>query len=175
MKRTNTIRLISTKEQKQIFGTIRDYCAALWNAVQYRCRHAFFKEKLMPSCETLYSEFKEHEAYKTLSTHVGQEVIKKARKTWNSFFACVRLRQKGELEIPPSLRGGRQSMIKVMLGLSCRAGEIRNNKPFLPGWLNELYVENLSVQLKQLGLTQSLLGPRKTPFLMLSDVMVMSW
>jgi glycogen debranching enzyme len=36
-------------------------------------------------------------------------------------------------------------LIRAMLGLSCRSGEVRVNKPFLPRWLNELYIENLSV------------------------------
>lgn len=35
--------------------------------------------------------------------------------------------------------------IKVMIGLSCRKGEIHVSKPFLPLWMNELYIENLSV------------------------------
>jgi len=34
---------------------------------------------------------------------MGQEVIKKARKAWDSFFACLRLYRKGELEKPPRI------------------------------------------------------------------------
>ncbi len=57
----------------------------------------------MPSYETLCSEFKEHLAYRALSTHIGQEVIKKARKAWDSFFALLRLWKKGKLEKRPGL------------------------------------------------------------------------
>ena len=57
----------------------------------------------MPSYETLCSEFKEHPAYRALPAHIGQEVIKKARKAWDSFFACLRLYRKGELERPPRI------------------------------------------------------------------------
>ncbi len=51
----------------------------------------------MPSYETLCSEFKEHLAYRALSTHIGQEVIKKARKAW-TLFALLRLWKEGKLE-----------------------------------------------------------------------------
>ncbi|NPV28872.1 MAG: amylo-alpha-1,6-glucosidase [Firmicutes bacterium] len=35
--------------------------------------------------------------------------------------------------------------LRAMLGLSCREKEVRVGKPFLPKWLNELYVQNLAV------------------------------
>ena len=57
----------------------------------------------MPSYAALCSEFKEHPAYRALPAHIGQEVIKKARKAWDSFFACLRLYRKGELEEPPRI------------------------------------------------------------------------
>ncbi len=57
----------------------------------------------MPSYAALCSEFKEHPAYRALPAHIGQEVIKKARKAWDSFFACLRLYRKGELERPPRI------------------------------------------------------------------------
>ncbi|MGB9791867.1 MAG: RNA-guided endonuclease InsQ/TnpB family protein [Thermacetogeniaceae bacterium] len=105
MKRTNTVRLIPTKEQSKILDLVADRCAALWNAVQYRCRQAFLKGEPVPSYETLCSEFKEHEAYRALPSDIGQEIIKKARKAWNSFFALLRLYRKEELEKPPRLPG----------------------------------------------------------------------
>lgn len=92
-----------SKQQKQILETIGDRCAALWNAIQYRCRQAFFKGEPVPSYETLCAEFKEHPAYRALPAHIGQEVIKKARKAWDSFFACLRLYRKGKLEEPPRI------------------------------------------------------------------------
>ncbi|WP_245574260.1 transposase [Desulfovirgula thermocuniculi] len=91
------------KQQRQVLETIGDRCAALWNAVQYRCRQAFFKGEPVPSYAALCSEFKEHPAYRALPAHIGQEVIKKARKAWDSFFACLRLYRKGELERPPRI------------------------------------------------------------------------
>ncbi len=36
-------------------------------------------------------------------------------------------------------------LIQVMLGLSCRKGEVYVSKPLLPNWLGELCVENLAV------------------------------
>jgi putative transposase len=105
MMRTNTVRLLPTKEQGYVLNLVADRCAALWNAVQYRCRQAFFEGESVPSYERLCSEFKEHEAYKALPTDIGQEVIKKARKAWDSFFACLRLHRKAGSERPPRLPG----------------------------------------------------------------------
>jgi len=103
MKRTNVIRVLPDKQQKQILETIGDRCAILWNAIQYKCRQTFFKGEPVPSYETLCAEFKEHEAYRALPAHVGQEIIKKARKAWDAFFACLRLYRKGELSEPPHM------------------------------------------------------------------------
>ncbi|WP_066352180.1 RNA-guided endonuclease InsQ/TnpB family protein, partial [Fervidicola ferrireducens] len=103
MRRTNIVRVLPSKQQKQILETIGDRCAALWNAIQYRCRQAFLKGEAVPSYETLCAEFKEHPAYRALPAHIGQEVIKKARKAWDSFFACLRLYRKGKLEEPPRI------------------------------------------------------------------------
>ncbi|WP_245574275.1 RNA-guided endonuclease InsQ/TnpB family protein [Desulfovirgula thermocuniculi] len=41
--------------------------------------------------------------YRALPAHIGQEVIKKARKAWDSFFALLRLYRKGELGRPPRI------------------------------------------------------------------------
>ncbi len=103
MRRANVVRVLSGKQQKQILEIIGDRCAALWNAVQYRCRQAFFEGESVPSYGRLCSEFKEHESYKALPAHIGQEVIKKARKAWDSFFALLRLYRKGELKKPPRI------------------------------------------------------------------------
>ncbi|WP_427365713.1 RNA-guided endonuclease InsQ/TnpB family protein [Candidatus Caldatribacterium saccharofermentans] len=103
MKYTNVVRVLPDKRQKQVLEIIGDRCAALWNTIQYRCRQAFFEGEPVPSYETLCSEFKEHPAYKALPAHIGQEVIKKARKAWDSFFALLRLYRKGEMERPPRI------------------------------------------------------------------------
>jgi putative transposase len=103
MKRTNVVWVLPNNSQKQVLEVLGDCSAALYNVLQYRCRQAFFKGEPVPSYEALCSEFKEHPAYKALPAHIGQEVIKKARKAWDSFFACLRLYCKGELEEPPRI------------------------------------------------------------------------
>jgi putative transposase len=105
MKRTNTVRLIPAREQAEILNTVADRSAALWNAVQFRCRQAFLKREPVPSYVKLCAEFREHPAYRALPADIGQETIKKARKAWDSFFALLRLYQKGELENRPRLPG----------------------------------------------------------------------
>ncbi|ACX51600.1 transposase, IS605 OrfB family [Ammonifex degensii KC4] len=105
MKHTNVVRVLPDKQQKQILEIIGDRCAALYNAVQYRCRQAFFGGEPVPSYAALCSEFEEHPAYKALPSDIGQEVIKKARKAWDSYFACLRLYRKGDIPRPPRVPG----------------------------------------------------------------------
>ncbi|RPF49574.1 putative transposase [Thermodesulfitimonas autotrophica] len=105
MKRTNVIRVLYAREQAEYLEILADRCAALWNAVQYRCRQLFLKGEPVPSYAKLCSEFKECSAYKALPSDIGQEIIKKARKAWDSFFALLRLYRKGELENRPRLPG----------------------------------------------------------------------
>lgn len=82
---------------------MRDRCDALWNAANFRCRQAFLKGEPVPSYSTLCAEFQDHPAYEALPSDVAQEVLKKLRKAWNSFFACLRLWKKGRLEKRPGL------------------------------------------------------------------------
>lgn len=105
MKRTNTVRVVPTKNQEQLLEVLADRSAALWNTVQHRCRQAFFKKEPLPSYAKLCAEFKDHPAYKALPAHVGQEIIKKARTAWNSFFACLRLFRSGKLAKAPRIPG----------------------------------------------------------------------
>lgn len=105
MKRTNVVRLRPSKEQEKTLKTLADRSAALWNAAQYRCRQAFLKGEPVPSYAKLCAEFLNHPAYRALPSDVAQEVLKKLRKAWNSFFACLRLWRKGEIQERPGLPG----------------------------------------------------------------------
>ncbi|ACX53066.1 transposase, IS605 OrfB family [Ammonifex degensii KC4] len=103
MKRCNVVRVLFSKEQAKVLETLGNRCAALWNAANFRCRQAFLKGEPVPSYAALCSEFKEHPAYKALPSDIAQEVLKKLRKAWDSFFACLRLWKKGKLEKRPGL------------------------------------------------------------------------
>ncbi|WP_245574436.1 transposase [Desulfovirgula thermocuniculi] len=103
MKRCNIVRVLFSKEQAKVLETLGDRCAALWNAANFRCRQAFLKREPMPSYATLCAEFQNHPAYKALPSDIAQEVLKKLRKAWDSFFACLRLWKKGKLEKRPGL------------------------------------------------------------------------
>jgi IS605 OrfB family transposase len=105
MKRTNVVRVLPDKNQKQVLETLGERCAALWNTAQYRCSKAFLKGEPVPSYATLCAEFQSHPAYRALPSDVAQEVLKKLRKAWDSFFALLRLWRKGELEERPGLPG----------------------------------------------------------------------
>ncbi|MDN5331990.1 MAG: putative transposase [Tepidanaerobacteraceae bacterium] len=103
MKRCNVVRVLSSKEQVKVLETLGDRCAALWNAANFRCRQAFMNGEPVPSYATLCAEFQGDPAYKALPSDIAQEILKKLRKAWNSFFACLRLWKKGELEKRPGL------------------------------------------------------------------------
>lgn len=103
MKRCNIVRVLFSKEEAKILKTLGDRCAVLWNAANFRCRQAFLKGEPVPSYATLCAEFQDHPAYKALPSDIAQEVLKKLRKAWNSFFACLRLWKKGELNKRPGL------------------------------------------------------------------------
>ncbi len=103
MKRCNVVRVLFSKEQAKTLETLGDRCAALWNAANFRCRQAFLKGEPVPSYATLCAEFQNHPAYKALPSDIAQEILKKLRKTWNSFFTLLRLWKKGELEKRPGL------------------------------------------------------------------------
>lgn len=103
MKRTNLVRVLPDKKQKQMLEVIGDRCSVLWNAANFRCRQAFLKGEPVPSYATLCAEFQNHFAYKALPSDIAQEVLKKLRKAWNSFFANLRLWKDGKVEKRPGL------------------------------------------------------------------------
>jgi len=103
MKRCNVVRALFSKAQARILETLGDRCAALWNAANFRCRQAFLKGEPVPSYATLCAEFQNHPAYRALPSDIAQEVLKKLRKAWNSFFALRRLWKKGGLDKRPGL------------------------------------------------------------------------
>ncbi|MCS5696990.1 RNA-guided endonuclease InsQ/TnpB family protein [Desulfofundulus thermocisternus] len=105
MKRCNVVRVLFSKVQAKVLETLGDRCAALWNAANFRCRRAFLKGEPVPSYATLCAEFQGHPAYKALPSDIAQEVLKKLRKAWNSFFALLRLWKEGKLEKRPGLPG----------------------------------------------------------------------
>lgn len=105
MKRTNVVRLIPDKNTIPVLKILGDRCAALWNAAQYRMRQAFFQGLPVPSYAKLCEEFQDHDAYKALPSDVAQEILKKARQSWNAFFACLRLYRNGKLENRPHIPG----------------------------------------------------------------------
>lgn len=120
VRRTNVVRLLPTKMQAPVLQILGDRSAALYNAVQYRCRQAFFSGEAVPSEFSLIREFRDYPAYRALPAHIGQEVIKKARKAWDAYFACRRLHRTGKLGRPPHVprywkdrRTGRR-LVKLM-------------------------------------------------------------
>jgi putative transposase len=59
----------------------------------------------VPSYVELCAEFKCHAAYRALPARIGQEVIKKARRAWNAYFACRRLHRAGKIKRQPRIPG----------------------------------------------------------------------
>ena len=103
VRRCNVVRVLPNRDQQKTLSVVGDRCAALWNAVQYRCRQAFFGREALPSYERLCEEFLEHPAYRALPSDIGQEMIKKARSAWNSFFALRRKHAQGLIQNAPGI------------------------------------------------------------------------
>ncbi|OGT89420.1 MAG: hypothetical protein A2514_15925 [Gammaproteobacteria bacterium RIFOXYD12_FULL_61_37] len=101
--RTNILRLIPDKATERTLRLMGDRVSALWNAANYVRRQAFVAHAAMPGYAKLCEDFKEHEAYRALPTHMGQEVLKKLIEAWESCFALREKWQSGALKDKPGL------------------------------------------------------------------------
>ena len=103
MRRTNTIRLLPDRYQRELLKLIGDRVSSLWNSANFLCRQRFFKGEKVPLDYELCKLFKDHEDYRALPSHIAQEVFKKLAKAWKSYFRLRRLYEKGELQHKPGL------------------------------------------------------------------------
>jgi putative transposase len=101
--KTNRFRLDPTAEQAAILHHLGDRVSALWNAANYTCRQAFLAGDHVPSYATLCRAFRDHEAFRALPSDIAQEVLKKLREAWTSYFALRRLWKAGDLPDKPGL------------------------------------------------------------------------
>ncbi len=102
MTRTEVVRLLVGRTEKEVLRALGDRVGALWNAANYVCRQNFFKGEKIPSYSKLCSLMKDSEEYKILPSDVAQETLKKLRKAWTSFFKLKGLYEAGKLEHRPS-------------------------------------------------------------------------
>lgn len=101
--RTNILCLTPDKASMRLFRIMGDRVSALWNAADYVCRQAFLAGTAVPGYTKLCEMFKEHEAYRALPTHIGQEVLKKLFEAWESFSALRERWQSGGLKDKPGM------------------------------------------------------------------------
>ena len=97
MKRTFSVRLFPTREQKEILRELQLRCAKLWNKANYILRQHFFKTGQIIPYEELFHLVKNSQEYKSLPSDISQAVLKKLSESWNSFKELKKLQEKGKL------------------------------------------------------------------------------
>ena len=97
MKRTFSVRLFPTKEQKEILKELQIRCARLWNKANYILRQHFFKTGEILSYETVFHLVKDSQEYKALPSDIAQVLLKKLSESWSSFKELKKLQEKGKL------------------------------------------------------------------------------
>ncbi|MBI5389741.1 transposase [Candidatus Woesearchaeota archaeon] len=112
MKRTNILKLLPDRTQRQTLKLIGDRVSALWNAADFLLRQEFFKGSKLPSYSRLCSIFKDNPDYKALPSHIAQEVLKKLSNAWAGYFRLLKLYKSGKLKYkpgPPKYRKDRKT------------------------------------------------------------------
>ncbi len=97
MKRTFSVRLFPTREQKEILRELQLRCAKLWNKANYILRQHFFKTGQIIPYEKLFHLVKNSEEYKSLPSDIAQALLKKLSESWNSFSKLKKLQERGNL------------------------------------------------------------------------------
>jgi putative transposase len=98
--RTSTVLLKPTDTQPLI--EYAKQSAILWNIANYERRKAFYKHEKTPSYTTQCRELKHTEPFKKLGTCKAQALLSKLNEAWQSFYALLRLKKKGNL--PPHIK-----------------------------------------------------------------------
>ena len=103
MRKTNVIRLLPDRRIRRILKEIGDRVSRLWNTANFICRQSFFSNQSVPSYARLCSILKTDENYRSLPSHIAQEVIKKVSLAWKSYFRLLKLYNSGRLKEMPGL------------------------------------------------------------------------
>lgn len=103
MKRTNQFDIRPrSKKEREVFVRWLDASASLWNETNYARRHAFLEDESVWDADTGRLEGK----YKgVLSSSVTQQIIRKNREAWRSFFTLNETYHAGKLDERPSPPG----------------------------------------------------------------------
>ncbi|MBX6423429.1 RNA-guided endonuclease TnpB family protein [Thermosulfurimonas sp. F29] len=94
--------MLPTRRERRILKEIGDRVSALWNAANFVCRQRFFKGEKVPSYGELCSLMKNTPEYQALPSDIAQEVLKKLRQAWTSFFRLKALYAMGKISEKPS-------------------------------------------------------------------------
>ncbi|NVM02712.1 MAG: IS200/IS605 family element transposase accessory protein TnpB [Candidatus Helarchaeota archaeon] len=120
MKRTNTIELKPTKQQRRILKDILVRSSAMWNLGNYKKRQAFFKKSSIPSSYKLAEILKTHPLYKVLGSAYAQQILNKLQEAWNSFFGLLKSKKvEGKVGLPRYFKNRRVNQTTPGL-LVCR-------------------------------------------------------
>ena len=92
MRRTNVFKLKPTKEQERRLLDLADNCSKLWNEVNYKRRQSYFNREMEWNTDEEYKKYK-----RLVGSATAQQIIIKNNEAWKSYFALLKLKQKGKL------------------------------------------------------------------------------
>lgn len=101
--RSNTFRLIVDRQAAATLRLLGDRASRLWNSANYLCRQRFLAGESVPGYAGLCRLLVADENYRALPSDMAQEVLKKLRESWKSYFELVKLHKKGKLQHKPGL------------------------------------------------------------------------
>lgn len=101
MLRTSTVLLKPTLEGERHLEGLAEASSILWNMANYERRQAFYEHRRTPSYADQCKALKDSKAFKALGTCKAQALLSKLNEAWRSFYALLRLKQKGRL--PPHI------------------------------------------------------------------------
>ena len=101
--RTNTLRLVPSREEEALLRVLGERVSRLWNAANYLCRRAFLAGKPVPGYATLCARLVvEYETdYYALPSDIAQETLKKLAEAWKGFRALRKEWKAGKLKQKP--------------------------------------------------------------------------
>nr|MDO8082452.1 transposase [Candidatus Freyarchaeota archaeon] len=96
MRRTNTFRLVPTKEQKQRLINLADNCSRMYNEINHKRRQSFFSGRFDWNTDEQYHKYKG-----LVGSATAQQITQKNNEAWKSYWALLKKWKMGKVENKP--------------------------------------------------------------------------
>ena len=96
MRRTNIFKLKPKEQERRLFK-LADNCSRLWNEINYKRRQSYFAGEIDRNTDEEYHHYK-----RLVGSATAQQTIIRNNEAWKSYFALLKLKQKGKL--PPHIK-----------------------------------------------------------------------